>query len=215
MTPDRQDQGRFITLEGIEGAGKSSCLGVLEAEIARHGHSLLQTREPGGTPLGEELRQVLLGHRHDGMADDTELLLMFAARCEHLRAVIEPALRAGRWVVCDRFTDATFAYQGFGRGLALERIEQLQRWVQGERRPDLTILLDLPVAVGLERASKRSAPDRFERQPADFFERVREGYLTLADRDPERFAVIDAAQSLDRVSADVRRALNDRLESRA
>jgi dTMP kinase len=149
------------------------------------------------------------------MADDTELLLMFAARCEHLRAVIEPALRAGRWVVCDRFTDATFAYQGFGRGLALERIEQLQRWVQGERRPDLTILLDLPVAVGLERASKRSAPDRFERQPADFFERVREGYLTLADRDPERFAVIDAAQSLDRVSADVRRALNDRLESRA
>ena len=215
MTPDRQDQGRFITLEGIEGAGKTSCLGVLEAEIARHGHSLVRTREPGGTPLGEELRQVLLGHRHDGMADDTELLLMFAARCEHLRAVIEPALRAGRWVVCDRFTDATFAYQGFGRGLALERIEQLQRWVQGERRPDLTILLDLPVAVGLERASKRSAPDRFERQQADFFERVREGYLALADRDPERFAVIDAAQSLDRVSADVRRALNDRLESRA
>lgn len=215
MTPDRQDQGRFITVEGIEGAGKSSCLGVLEAEIARRDHALVKTREPGGTPLGEELRQVLLGHRHDGMADDTELLLMFAARCEHLRTVIEPALRAGRWVVCDRFTDATFAYQGFGRGLALERIEQLQRWVQGNRRPDLTILLDLPVPIGLERAAKRSAPDRFERQNADFFERVRRGYLTLAEQDPERFSVIDAAQSLDRVAADVRSALNDHLESRA
>jgi dTMP kinase len=212
MGSDGTVQGRFITVEGIEGAGKTSCLGVLETEITRCGHSLVKTREPGGTALGEELRQVLLGHRHDGMADDTELLLMFAARSEHLHAVIEPALGAGSWVLCDRFTDATYAYQGFGRGVAIDRIKVLERWVQGGRRPDLTLLLDVPVTVGLERAGRRSAPDRFERQAMSFFERTREGYLTLARREPSRFAVIDAGQPIECVEAEVRTAIGRYLE---
>lgn len=206
-------RGQFITIEGIEGAGKTSCLDVLEHEIATRGHALVRTREPGGTALGEALRQLLLGHRHDGMADDTELLLMFAARSEHLHAVIEPALAAGSWVLCDRFTDATYAYQGFGRGLDLTRIEVLERWVQGERRPDLTLLLDLPVATGLARAGQRSAPDRFERQATAFFDRVREGYLTLARREPARFAVIDAAQPIEGVAADASKAIGRLLEA--
>jgi dTMP kinase len=196
-------KARFITVEGIEGAGKTTCLGQVERCIGRRGHDLLVTREPGGTPLGEDLRKVLLGHRHDGMADDTELLLMFAARAEHLRAKIEPALNAGTWVLCDRFTDATFAYQGYGRGIALQRIAALESWVQGERRPDLTLLMDLPVAQGLERAGKRSAPDRFERQALDFFERVRQGYLELAATHSGRYRVVDAALPLDQVVTQV------------
>lgn len=194
---------RFITVEGIEGAGKSTCMALLEQHIRAHGHELLVTREPGGTPLGEDLRSLLLGHRHDGMSDDTELLLMFAARAEHLKARIEPALAAGSWVLCDRFTDATFAYQGYGRGIDIARIAQLENWVQGERRPDLTLLLDLPVAMGLERAGKRSAPDRFESQEMAFFDRVRDGYLRLAEAAPARFRVIDAAQDLVSVSATI------------
>lgn len=191
---------RFITIEGVEGAGKSTCLGRIEALIREAGLSPLTTREPGGTPLGEALRELLLGHRHDGMGDATELLLMFAARAEHLRAVIEPALAAGRWVICDRFTDATYAYQGYGRGIGLGRIEQLEDWVQGPRRPDLTILMDLPVALGLERAGKRSEPDRFEREAMDFFERVRDGYLRLAEAHPARFRIVDASLSLSEVA---------------
>ena len=152
---------RFITVEGIEGAGKTSCLDLLEQRIRQRGHEVLVTREPGGTPLGEDLRQLLLGHRHDGMADDTELLLMFAARAEHLHAKIEPALAAGSWVLCDRFTDATYSYQGYGRVIDVQRIAALETWVQGERRPDLTLLLDLPVEVSLQRAGRRSTPDRF------------------------------------------------------
>jgi dTMP kinase len=193
----------FVTVEGIEGAGKTTCLELLRVRIEARGQRLLVTREPGGTPLGEELRNVLLGHRHDGMADDTELLLMFAARAEHLHARIEPALAAGSWVLCDRFTDATYAYQGFGRGIDLERIRALEDWVQGPRRPDLTLLLDLPVELGLERAGKRSAPDRFESQAMAFFERVRWGYRELARAAPQRFRVIDAARSLDQVSRQV------------
>jgi dTMP kinase len=190
---------RFVTVEGIEGAGKSTCMVQLEQRIRAHGHDLLLTREPGGTRLGEDLRELLLDHRHDGMADDTELLLMFAARAEHLHARIEPALAAGTWVLCDRFTDATYAYQGYGRGVALERIAALESWVQGERRPDLTLLMDLPVETGLERAGRRSAPDRFERQAAAFFHRVRQGYLSLARTHPQRFRVIDASLPLDLV----------------
>jgi dTMP kinase len=193
----------FITVEGIEGAGKTTCLTLLEQRIRASGHRLLVTREPGGTPLGEDLRRLLLGHRHDGMADDTEVLLMFAARAEHLHARIEPALSAGSWVLCDRFTDATYAYQGYGRGIDLQRIAALEDWVQGSRRPDLTLLLDLPVEVGLERAGKRSAPDRFEREALAFFERVRRGYLSLAQASPARFRVIDAAQPLAAVNAEV------------
>ena len=204
---------RFITVEGIEGAGKTSCLDLLEQRIRRRGHEVLVTREPGGTPLGEDLRQLLLGHRHDGMADDTELLLMFAARAEHLHAKIEPALVAGSWVLCDRFTDATYAYQGYGRGIDLQRIAALETWVQGERRPDLTLLLDLPVEVGLQRAGRRSTPDRFERQALTFFDRVRQGYLSLAASAPGRFRVIDAGQSLDQVSRQVTATIDAFLDS--
>lgn len=208
-------RARFITVEGIEGAGKSTCLSLIEQQIRAHGHELLVTREPGGTPLGEELRNVLLGHRHDGMCDDTELLLMFAARAEHLHARIEVALDAGNWVLCDRFTDATYAYQGYGRGIELSRIAALESWVQGKRRPDLTLLMDLPVELGLERAGKRSQPDRFEKQAHAFFERVRQGYLALADAAPERFRVIDASRSLEEVTATVRGIVDDYLDRQA
>ena len=204
----------FITVEGIEGAGKTTCLSLIEQRIQQRGHSLLVTREPGGSPLGEDLRNLLLGHRHEGMADDTELLLMFAARAEHLHARIIPALNAGSWVLCDRFTDATYAYQGYGRGIDLERIATLETWVQGESRPDLTLLMDLPVKTGLERAGKRSTPDRFESQTLAFFERVRNGYLSLAEAAPDRFRVIDAAQSLQQVSEQVVAAIDAFLQSR-
>ena len=193
----------FITVEGIEGAGKSTCMQLIEQRIRARGHELLLTREPGGTPLGEALRELLLGHRHDGMGDDTELLLMFAARAEHLHTRIEPALAAGSWVLCDRFTDATYAYQGYGRGIDIARIASLEAWVQGPRRPDLTLLLDVPVEVGLERAGRRSAPDRFERQEEAFFERVRNGYLQLAAQTPARFRVIDAACELEQVASQI------------
>jgi dTMP kinase len=205
--------GRFITVEGIEGAGKSSCMGLLKSAIEAAGLTLLTTREPGGTPLGETLRELLLGQRHDGMADDTELLLMFAARAEHLHAKILPALQAGHWVLCDRFTDATFAYQGFGRGISRERIRVLERWVQRDRRPDLTLLLDVPVAVGLDRAGKRSAPDRFERETLAFFERVRKGYLEMADAEPARFRVIDASRPLVDVQQAIRQTIGGYLQA--
>ncbi len=193
----------FITVEGIEGAGKTTCMQLIEQRIRARGHDLLLTREPGGTPLGEALRDLLLGHRHDGMHDDTELLLMFAARAEHLHSRIEPALAAGSWVLCDRFTDATYAYQGFGRGIDIARIASLEDWVQGTRRPDLTLLLDVPVELGLERAGRRSAPDRFERQERAFFERVRDGYLQLAAQSPDRYRVIDAVLDLEQVPAQI------------
>ena len=195
--------GSFITIEGVEGAGKSTCMALAAAEIEKRGKRLLQTREPGGTELGEDLRELLLGHRHHGMADDTELLLMFAARAEHIHRRIRPALDAGQWVLCDRFTDATYAYQGAGRGLSLQRIAQLEDWVQGTLRPDLTILMDLPVAIGMERAGRRSAPDRFESETLEFFERIRRGYLDIARREPARVKVIDASRSLAEVSGDV------------
>lgn len=195
---------RFITVEGVEGAGKSTCMRLIEEIIRQRGHGLLVTREPGGTSLGEDLRELLLGHKHTGMADDTELLLMFAARAEHLHARIEPALIAGDWVLCDRFTDATFAYQGYGRGIDCGRISILESWVQGTRRPDLTLLLDLPVEVGLARAGKRSSPDRFEREKVAFFDRVRAGYLALAAAEPDRYRVVDAARTLEEVSDQIR-----------
>lgn len=202
---------RFITVEGIEGAGKSTCMSLIARSIESAGFALISTREPGGTPLGEELREVLLGHRRDGMSIDAELLLMFAARAEHLRTRIEPALDAGTWVLCDRFTDATYAYQGGGRGVAIERIAQLETWVQGDRRPDLTLLLDLPVELGLERAGKRSRPDRFEQESLRFFERVRGGYLDLARQHPQRIRLLDAARPLIEVEAQIRRIMTEYL----
>jgi dTMP kinase len=202
-------QGRFITLEGTEGAGKSTALALVREAVEGAGHGVTVTREPGGTPLGEELREVLLGHKHNGMSDDAELLLMFAARAEHLHQVIEPALAAGHWVICDRFTDATYAYQGGGRGLSRARIAQLEQWVQGDRRPDLTLLLDLPVQQGLERAGRRSAPDRFESEQTAFFERVRQAYLDIAARETDRVRVVDAGQELSQVSAAIRTVMED------
>ncbi|MGD8236476.1 MAG: dTMP kinase [Chromatiales bacterium] len=193
----------FITVEGIEGAGKSSNIAFAENLLRSHGHDVLLTREPGGTPLGEELRQLLLGHKHDGMDDLTELLLMFAARAEHLHNKILPALEAGKWVICDRFTDATYAYQGGGRQLDTSAITTLENLVQGSRRPDLTLLLDLPVETGLARAAKRSEPDRFERQKLDFFQRVRDAYLQIARQQPARVKVVDASLELDRVQEQI------------
>lgn len=197
-------RARFITVEGIEGAGKSTNVAFVGRLLAAAGRQVVQTREPGGTPLGEELRSLLLGHRHDGMAEDTELLLMFAARAEHLSRVIRPALAAGRWVLCDRFTDATFAYQGGGRGVARERIAALAQWVQGDLRPDLTLLFDVPAELGLRRAGQRSDPDRFERQQLPFFAAVRNAYLAIARAEPVRVKVIDASASLDEVQQQIR-----------
>ncbi|MBT2971734.1 MAG: dTMP kinase [gamma proteobacterium symbiont of Ctena orbiculata] len=206
-------RGRFITVEGGEGAGKSSNLAFIQSLLEAAGKQVLFTREPGGTPLGEAIRELLLGHKHTGMADDTELLLMFAARAEHLQQKILPALEQGVWVLCDRFTDASFAYQGSGRGLSLEKITKLQQFVQGSLRPDLTLLLDLPVETGLQRAGNRSEPDRFEREAEDFFERVRNGYLQIAREEPERVRVIDASPALPQVQEQISATIHHYLES--
>lgn len=200
-------QGRFITLEGIEGVGKSTHLEFIRREFEAAGKRVVVTREPGGTPLGEEIRSLVLSHRDDGMTSDTELLLMFAARAEHLAKVIAPALAAGQWVLSDRFTDATYAYQGGGRGVARQRIADLETWVQARMRPDLTLLLDAPVIVGLQRAGRRSAPDRFETEQTAFFERVRHAYLELARLHPQRYRVIDASQPLEEVRQSIKEVL--------
>ncbi len=201
-------RARFITLEGIEGAGKGSNIAFIAEWLAARGIDSVRTREPGGTELGEALREMLLGFKHLEMAADTELLLMFAARAQHLHEIIRPALAAGRWVLCDRFTDASYAYQGHGRQLGEETIGALEQLVQRGLKPDLTLLLDVPVELGLERAGQRSAPDRFEREQRAFFERVRAGYLVLAEREPERIRVIDASRPL----AEVQRAIGTCLE---
>lgn len=199
--------GRLITVEGVEGAGKTTCLSFVQRFLAARERPPVMTREPGGTPLGEAVRGLLLGHDYAGMAVDTELLLVFAARAEHLSRVIRPALDAGRWVVCDRFTDASYAYQGGGRGMPAERIGVLESWVQGELRPDLTLLLDVPVEIGLARAAQRSAPDRFESEQAQFFERARMAYRERAERFPERIRIIDASQPVEGVEAQLARVL--------
>ncbi len=202
-------RGRFITVEGGEGAGKSTCLEFLRDHLEAAGRRVVMTREPGGTPLAERIRELLLGHHAGGMADDCELLLVFAARADHLARVIRPALARGDWVLSDRFTDATYAYQGGGRGLDVARITQLEALVQGDLRPDLTLLLDLPVAAGLARAAGRAeAPDRFESEAAAFFERVRAAYLERAAREPERFRVVDAGRPLDQVTGQLREVLD-------
>lgn len=206
-------RGCFITVEGGEGAGKSSNLAFIQSLLEAAGKPVLFTREPGGTPLGEAIRELLLGHKHTGMADDTELLLMFAARAEHLHRKILPALEQGKWVLCDRFTDASFAYQGAGRGISAERIATLQQFVQGALRPDLTLLLDLPVETGLERAGKRSDPDRFESEAHLFFEKVRAGYLQIAAREPDRVRVIDASPSLQVVQDQIAEAIQGYLDN--
>lgn len=203
--------GCFVTVEGVEGAGKSSNLAFVRSLLEAAGKTVVYTREPGGTPLGEEIRALLLGHRDDGMAGDTELLLVFAARAEHVHRKIAPALARGDWVLCDRFTDATYAYQGGGRGVSRERIAAIERWVQADLRPDLTLLLDVPVLVGLERAGRRAALDRFEQENAAFHERVRAAYLEIAGREPERVRVIDAARSLPEIQQGIAAILDELL----
>jgi dTMP kinase len=191
--------GKFITVEGIEGVGKTTNMEYLQQLLMAAGKELVVTREPGGTPLGEAIRALLLDPAYKGMDPDCELQLMFAARAEHLDKVIRPAIEAGRWVLCDRFTDATYAYQGGGRGLDMEKIAILEQLVQGDFRPDLTLLLDVPVEIGLARAGNRSAPDRFEQEQVEFFERVRRTYLAMADTRHDRCRVIDASQPLENV----------------
>lgn len=200
--------GFFLTVEGGEGAGKTSNLEFIVQFLTDKGKDIVLTREPGGTSLGEDIRQLLLGHRHEGMSDDCELLLMFAARSEHLTKVIQPALDAGKWVVCDRFTDATYAYQGGGRGVSMDRIQQLEQWTQGSLKPDLTLVLDVPIEVGMKRVGQRGSLDRFEKQEMDFFRRVRRTYLERAELDPGRFRVINAANPLDEVQSDIKRILD-------
>ena len=206
--------GCFITVEGGEGAGKTTQLAFMRAYLERAGRRVTLTREPGGTPLGEEIRALLLGHRHDGMALTTETLLMFAARAEHLERVIRPALAASHWVLCDRFTDATYAYQGGGRGLSPERIAILEDWTQDALRPDLTLVFDAPVAVGLERAGRRGAADRFEREETAFFERIRAVYLDRARRNPDRYRIVDADRLVETVRAEVEGILAEWLRRR-
>ncbi|MDF2445321.1 MAG: dTMP kinase [Moraxellaceae bacterium] len=205
-------KGRFITLEGGEGAGKSTCLEFIASYFSRRQLPLLVTREPGGTPLAEEIRHLLLQKRNEQVAPDTELLLVFAARAQHLEHTILPALRRGEWVLSDRFTDATYAYQGGGRGLSMQRISELERMVQGTLRPDLTLLLDLPVEQGLARADARAERDRFESEQHAFFERVRAAYRERSLAEPERFRVIDASRTLPEVVQGVQTVLDEWLE---
>ena len=199
--------GKFITLEGIEGVGKTSNLNFIRQQLEDAGHECIVTREPGGTSLGESLRELLLSHSDENMSPDAELLMMFAARAEHLAKVIRPALEAGKTVLCDRFTEATYAYQGGGRQLDVSKISDLETWVQGDLRPDLTVVLDAPVEVGRARAGQRSAPDRIEKERDDFFQRVREAYIELSVNNPQRICLIDASVELEAVQAQIREKL--------
>ena len=198
---------RFITLDGIDGAGKSTNLALMKAWFENHQLPVLFTREPGGTPAGEALREILLNPATQ-VSLRTETLLMFAARQQHLETVILPALKNGTHVVSDRFTDATFAYQGGGRGVPLQDIVTLEHWVQGDFRPDLTLLLDVPLEVSMARINQTREKDRFEQEEAEFFNRVREVYLQRANEQPERYAVIDSSQSLDAVKNQIETALD-------
>ena len=196
--------GRFLTLEGIEGVGKTTQVGRLAQALAGRGIAHVVTREPGGTPLAESIRDIVLHPQGEALPATAELLLMFAARAVHLANLIEPHLRAGRWVLCDRFTDATYAYQGGGRGMGMDDIHRLESMVQGRRRPDLTLWLDVPVAEALQRARQRNAgtaADRFESERVEFFERVREVYRARAAAEPDRIAVIDSSRPADEVAA--------------
>jgi dTMP kinase len=192
-------RGLFITVEGGEGVGKSTNISFMQGILAERGIDAVITREPGGTPLAEEIRDVLLKNREEKVVSETELLLMFAARAQHLYQKILPALDQGKWVISDRFTDATYAYQSGGRGVPAEKVALLENFVQGEIRPDITFLFDAPIEVGMSRAQKRGALDRFEEEKNSFFTRVRENYLQRAALEPHRFQIIDASQPLESV----------------
>ncbi len=189
-------RGKFITLEGMDGAGKSTHIPNIIAALKTLGVEVVSTREPGGTRLGEQLRTLLL---HDAMHAETETLLMFAARREHIANVIEPALKRGAYVLSDRFTDATYAYQCGAKGVSSTKIKQLEKWVQGSLQPDLTLLFDVPVEISMTRLTTAREPDKFEREDAKFFEKLRQAYLTRAKENPERFRIINANQALDKV----------------
>jgi len=204
-------RGSFITIEGGEGAGKTTMMERMADWLTARGRRVVRTREPGGTELAEKLREILLDRNTVGLSGQTELLLMFASRAQHLTELIRPALQRGDTVLCDRFTDATWAYQGGGRGLPEADIAVLERLVHGDLQPDLTVLLDLPVAQGLRRASQRSESDRFESESGGFFERVRQAYLRRAAEAPERFAVVDASGTEQQVWIQVERVLQQRI----
>jgi dTMP kinase len=205
-------RGKFITIEGTEGVGKSTNIEYIKQWFENNGISYVNTREPGGTPLAEEIRQVLLANREEKVCSKAELLMMFAGRAQHIDQVIEPQLAQGNWVLCDRFTDATYAYQGAGREMGNDVIERLEAMVQGDMRPDLTLVLDVPVELGLKRAGKRSEPDRFEREKADFFNRVRQAYLSMAALNPQRYKIIDASQTLEQVQTQIAATLDHFLQ---
>lgn len=208
-----QQLGKFLTIEGTEGVGKSTNLAYVKAWLEARGIEVIVTREPGGTPLAEEIRALLLARRDESVDETAELLLVFAARAQHIAAVIKPALARGAWVLSDRFTDATFAYQGGGRGLSLDTIAQLEQLVQGDLRPDLTLILDIDVQLGLDRARQRGELDRFESETIAFFERVRAAYRARVDAHPCRYALIDAGQDLSAVQVDIDKALSIALNS--
>jgi dTMP kinase len=205
-------QGKFLTIEGTEGVGKSTNLAFVRDWLSARGIEVVVTREPGGTPLAEEIRSLLLSKRSEAVDETAELLMVFAARAQHLAQVIKPALARGAWVLSDRFTDATYAYQGGGRGLSKTTIEQLEQLVQGDLRPDLTLILDIEVELGLNRARARGELDRFESETIEFFERVRAGYRQRASVAPERYALIDAGQTLEQVQADIDKVLSALLD---
>jgi dTMP kinase len=211
MTNDLSDKGLFITLEGIEGAGKSTLMTSIAEIFSETGSEVVQTREPGGTKTGEQIRNILLDSKNAAVIDDTELLLMFAARAQHISEVINPALSSGKVVICDRFTDASYAYQGGGRGIELSRIKILEDWVLQGLKPNLTLLFDLEIETGLRRAGKRSDADRFEQEEISFFEQIRACYLQRAENEPERFRIIDASQSFDNVKQQIQDILKEYL----
>jgi len=206
-------RGKFLTVEGTEGVGKSTNLAFIHAWLQSQGIDVVVTREPGGTPLAEQIRELLLTKRDESVDETAELLLVFAARAQHIAQVIKPALARGAWVLSDRFTDATYAYQGGGRGLSTQTILQLENLVQGDLRPDLTLILDIDVELGLNRARQRGELDRFESETIGFFERVRSAYRERAEQSPERYSLVNAGQDLASVQADISAILKATLAS--
>ena len=206
-------KGLFLTVEGAEGVGKSTNIAYIRSTLESEGIEVVVTREPGGTDMAEEIREVLLKNRTEPVAENAELLLMFAARAQHIESLIKPALNAGKWVISDRFTDATYAYQGGGRGVDAEKISILEQFVQNDFRPNKTILLDAPVEIGMARAHKRGELDRFENEKNEFFERVRNVYLDRLRKEPQRFELIDASKELDQVQLQLKRVIQGIVET--
>ena len=202
-------RGFFITLEGVEGAGKSTMVNFIEDFLIKAGHNVIKTREPGGTRIGEQIREILLKNENNNLIADTELLLMFAARAQHMNEIITPALSSGKTILCDRFIDASYAYQGGGRGIDASRINLLEKWIESDLSPDLTLLFDLDVSVGMARAKKRNSADRFEQEKNIFFEKVRSCYLKRAEDEPDRFRIINSELPLQKVKNQTETVLSE------